>query len=330
LLRHAALAGVVGLILTAVAGLSPASASPSDTVDARQVAMRPVKLLHWNLAGAARNWGDSDVVDRLVQEAMEVRPDVVTMNEACGNQVKAFRDQMATAGWGMEFGYAKAQTTNLKCGNLGSADLSVGNAVFVRGSVVARQNYSFDQNNKLPANGIGGSDRVIACLSLRFSGTPMDTKVCTTHLAQRDDALPNPFKNAEEQTRELARVFGPEARRFPFILTGDFNIESPPNNAALATLYPAPAGAGDFSEVDQYRGCVPTSPCVPAQGGAPTHTGHGQGPVKLDYLFADRWHFTVPPGKVVVDTNVGWCRGGEDEPCSDHFLVSAEVQLPAA
>lgn len=326
-------AALAGLLLTAVTAL-PAAAAPGDAdasaASAQPAALRPVKLLHWNLAGAARNWGDTDVVDRLVQETLEVRPDVVTMNESCGNQVKAFRDKLASAGWGMEFGYAKAQNTNVKCGNFGSTDLSVGNAVFVRGSVVARQNYSFDQNNKLPANGIGGSDRVIACLSLRFSGTPMDTKVCTTHLAQRDDTLPNPFKNAEEQTRELARVFGPEARRFPFILTGDFNIESPPANAALATLYPAPAGTGDFSEVDQYRACVPPAACVAAQGGAPTQTGHGQGPVKLDYLFADRWHFTVPPGKVVVDTNVGWCRGGEDEPCSDHFLVSAEVLMPAA
>ncbi|SDK91736.1 hypothetical protein [Nonomuraea jiangxiensis] len=87
-----------------------------------------------------------------------------------------------------------------------------------------------------------------------------------------------------------------------------------------------------MTEVDQERDCGELGSCVPRQsGGGPTHwsdEASGNQPQKIDYVFAGRWHLFVPPGRVEHLTDVGQC-GGDDHPCSDHYLFRSQVQLPS-
>jgi endonuclease/exonuclease/phosphatase family metal-dependent hydrolase len=295
---------------------------------------KTLKLLHWNLAGATKNNGDYQVVGRLVREVLDNQPDVITVNEICSNQFDHLRGKLTEAGFRTESNYVAGQPFNPTCSNAGDFRYSIGNAVLVRGTAVKKQSYLFVDDNKLLEDGIPIPlvfERVIACITTRFPDTDEDAKVCSTHLAQEEDGEPNPLKDAEEQVREMARVFGPEAREKPFILGGDMNIPAPPANGALATLYPPAMNttdwstAGDFHEVDQERQCVQSVPCEIAQGGEFTQAGKGGR--KLDYLFADRWHFVVPVGKVRVNRDVGEC-GEDPKPCSDHWLLHGEIQMP--
>jgi endonuclease/exonuclease/phosphatase family metal-dependent hydrolase len=288
-----------------------------------------LKVLHWNVAGAAKNDGNFDVIDRLIQEVQARRPDVISVNEICSGQYGYLGDRLRAIGWPMDSTFQVGLVYNPTCFNLHDPGISDGNAVFVHGTMTGEEGYLFDGDNKLVKDGdpsLTSRNRSVACISTRFGSTDRDTKVCSTHLAQQVDGDPNPYAAAEAQTRELARVFGPQARTMPFILAGDFNIRvlGGPNDA-LGTLYGAPAGNGDFGEVDQDRRCLVTSPCQPEQGGEPSQ--QGEGGRKIDYVFASRWHTVIPVGRVEVVHDVGTC-GDDGHACSDHWIFRSEVQLP--
>ncbi|MEH1130251.1 endonuclease/exonuclease/phosphatase family protein [Micromonospora sp. CPCC 206061] len=278
--------------------------------------VRTVKILHWNIAGAAMNEGDYYVIDRLMDEVRLRSPDVLTLNEICKNQYNHLRSRLADAGYQMEGHFRYTDAGNPTCFNAGDISLEVGNALFVKAPVVSRQSYAFWLDNELVEDD-SAPGRTIACITARFSGTAEDAKVCATHLETGYPDKPD----AGKQARELARVFGPEARQKPFILVGDTNISTPPHDPALSTLYGAPIGSGDFGEIEQERACLTSTPCGLAQGGAATF--HDR---KLDYIFADHWHFHIPVGRAVVNQGIGTC-GDDGEPCSDHYLLYGEVLL---
>jgi endonuclease/exonuclease/phosphatase family metal-dependent hydrolase len=287
-----------------------------------------VKMLHWNVAGATRNDGNFDVIDRLIAEVQARRPDAISVNEICSGQYGYLDDRLRAIGYPMTSVFQVGLVYNPTCFNLHDPGISDGNAVFVRGTVSGDERYIFDGDNKLVKDAdpsLVNRNRSVACIITRFDGTDRDTKVCSTHLAQQVDAAPNPYAEEEAQTRELARVFGPQARTTPFILAGDFNIRVFDSNDALGTLYGAPAGTGDFGEVDQERRCLVTTPCQPEQGGEPTQ--QGEGGRKIDYVFTSRWHTVIPVGRVEIVHDVGTC-GEDHHACSDHWIFRSEVQLP--
>jgi hypothetical protein len=107
----------------------------------------------------------------------------------------------------------------------------------------------------------------------------------------------------------------------PFVLAGDTNIPTEPVTADMGPLYGPAAGTGDFNEAFSERDCAVVQTCLVKQGGPPTFV-NGK---KLDYIFASRWHTVVPMGRAWVDQDLGTCH---DHPCSDHFTVHAEVQIP--
>ena len=165
----------------------------------------------------------------------------------------------------------------------------------MRGTVSREQDFIFDANNKLIEDGVPIpkiTKRAVACVTARITSTDRDTKVCATHL---ETGYPTENQDAAAQVRELARVFGPEARQMPFILAGDTNIPTPPTDAAIGPLYGAPLGTGDFWEIEQERACETSPTCDLAQGGQVTYEPRNE---KLDYVFASRWHMYIPVGRV--------------------------------
>jgi endonuclease/exonuclease/phosphatase family metal-dependent hydrolase len=281
---------------------------------------RTLKVLHWNIDGAKDNDGDFFVIDRLIREVQERRPDVITLNEACRGQFEYLTERLAAIGWQMHGHFVVAEAFNHTCFNDGdeAGVLQVGNAVFVRGTVSREQDYIFDPSHNLIEDGVPIpelTDRAVACVTARFPDTDRDVKTCAIHL---DTDSPS----YTAQVLELARVFGPEARQMPFILAGDTNIITPPTDAAIGPLYGAPLGTGDFWEIEQERDCQASPTCDLAQGGQKTYKDR-----KLDYVFASRWHMYVPVGRVFVNYNVGQC-GEDQQDCSDHAIQHSEVVLP--
>jgi endonuclease/exonuclease/phosphatase family metal-dependent hydrolase len=299
-----------------------------DAVAVAPVATKTIGVLNWNLAGATRNDGDPEVVDRLIREIHDRRPDVVSLNEVCENQSDYLREKLDESGYHMEVDFHATQEGNFTCFNAGDWSLRAGNAILARGTKVRKQTYIFDGDDELREISTVYTGRGVGCMTVRLTDTAADTKACTTHLSQKAEGT-----RREAQARELARVFGPEARRMPFILAGDLNIHTPPRSEALGSLYALPAGSGDFLEVNGERGCLTEPQCVQSQGGEPTHP---EDPLpdngvdddsKLDYIFASQWHTSVPIGRSSVNRDVGSC-GADDHGCSDHWLFYGEVNLP--
>jgi hypothetical protein len=299
--------------------------------------VQTIKILHWNLDGAKDNHGDYDVVDRFVQEILAKQPDIISMNEICERQFVRVGDELRDAGYVVEGYYHASQIAVPNCFTSHQPELrtSAGNAILMRGNMVSHQGWMFDGDEKLQERVTQpGETRSIACVTARIDKVLTDIKACAAHLQQRDDEAPNPVEGAQKELREMARVFGPEAKTTPFVLAGDMNIPTPPADDALAYLYP-PAktttdwtNSGQFVEVNQQQGCilVPTS-CEISQGGEATHRGNnGQ---KLDYVFGSRWQFVVPVGRVSVNRDVGTCAAPPVHDCSDHWLFYSELQLPA-
>ncbi|MET8162372.1 endonuclease/exonuclease/phosphatase family protein [Sphaerisporangium sp. NPDC005289] len=302
---------------------------PSDTLTS-------VDVLHWNLAGGNKNKGRYDVVERLVQEVQVRNPDVISLNEVCLRQFEHLNVRLREIGYEMSGYYHASNLIVPDCTVAPDTRVSAGNAVLVKGSMVSHQGWVFNADDELeeriaqPGEALLGVDRSVACVVARLPGAGRDLKVCSTHLQQDDDTAPNPYEVAEKQVREMARVFGPEARTMPLILAGDFNIRVPPSNGTLGTIYADPAGTGEFNEVDQERDCGENGSCVPRQSGNPTHWGNklsGNLPQKIDYVFASRWHLYVPPGRAQHLTDVGTC-GDDNHPCSDHYIFRSQVLLP--
>jgi endonuclease/exonuclease/phosphatase family metal-dependent hydrolase len=295
------------------------------------VALQPVtttstvKVMHWNLAGATdRNRGEFKVVDRLVQEILAKHPDVVTLNEVCIGQFDHAVDELFSAGYQMQGDFAVAQAINHGCFNPGVNGTQAGAAILVRGEVKSDLKYAFNSDNvlssDLPVPDL--DDRIVECVIARITGTTKDAKICTTHLAKEEENVSPPWAEAEVQTKELARFFANETHNSgPFMLTGDFNIPTPPENVAMSSLYSGLLGTGDFHEAWEERACAGTSPCELQQGGPATHGSDR----KLDYIFADRWNFTVPADRTSINDDVWTCN--DEKKCSDHKIAYAEFQL---
>lgn len=280
---------------------------------------QPLKLLHFNMAGATLNKGQYPIIGRIIREVQERRPDVISLNEVCDRQYAHLLIQLRAIGYPMAGYFQKSRTFVGTCLRLPDTRHEAGNAILVRGTLTGDQGYMFTTNHVLQAREqpTVTESRSVACVTAVFAAGGPPVKACSTHLAPKDSGQANPYAAPEAEVRELARVFGPEAAAGPFLLLGDLNLL--PGNPALGTLYAAPAGTtGEFWEVDQYRNCTVDSCAGPVQGGAPSH---GEG--KIDYAFVSRGHFTFGYQNVQM-IDAGNC---DSHACSDHRIFRSEVTL---
>jgi hypothetical protein len=78
------------LVLTLLAVLLPqpgASGASGQGVLALSAPKRQtLKLLHFNMAGGAKNNGTYPIIGRIIREVQERRPDIISLNEICDRQ----------------------------------------------------------------------------------------------------------------------------------------------------------------------------------------------------------------------------------------------------
>jgi endonuclease/exonuclease/phosphatase family metal-dependent hydrolase len=288
-----------------------------------------LNILHWNMAGSAKNSGGFDVVERLITEVQNTRPDLLSLNELCETQYVQLVKRLDQIGYHMESKYHPSRVNIPPC-YLGwisvetpAPPATAGNAVFVRGTKISEHGYEFNDSDRLEERYVKiGDERSVACLTFRPLVVDKDLTACSTHLAQESGT---DYTKPEAQIRELAAFFGPAADKAPWVLLGDFN--RPPPNTALGKLYSEPIGTGVFSEVGEERNCFGVGNlCEISQGGPDTQgdTEHGQ---KIDYVFLSRRFAYLNGLNVAVNTDVGHCEDDNDV-CSDHYLFHSMVTIP--
>jgi endonuclease/exonuclease/phosphatase family metal-dependent hydrolase len=290
--------------LLVVAALTPALLTQSA---AAAQSARNLKVLQFNMAGAALNGGGPAVVDRIVEKVIENDTQVVSLNEICERK-QFMLLQQKLAGIGMHGYFASVRI--FRAPDCGLNDLlqfdRAGNAVFVRANFRDEASYKF-QSSTL------GDPRGAACVTAEFE---VWTRVCAAHTSKKDG---DSRQLAADEVKELQTTLFPAAtRRLPFILAGDLNLTPDwpsASSPAIARLYaPEAGGNGDYWEVDQ---CAGSSPCSPRIGGTATH---GEG--KLDYIFVSKAHFDEQVSARVEDA--GQCDGHS---CSDHKMLWGDVKL---
>ncbi|MEU9831391.1 ricin-type beta-trefoil lectin domain protein [Streptosporangium sp. NPDC048047] len=302
------------------AGETPASGESAVAAAALAAPQRQtLKLLHFNMAGGAKNNGTYPIIGRIIREVQERRPDVISLNEVCDRQYGHLLIQLEAIGYAMQGHFQESRTFVPDCVVFPDTRNEAGNAVLVRGTVTGHQGYMFTTDHKLEAREqpTVTESRSVACVTALFAIADQPVKACSTHLAPKDSAASNPYAAPEAEARELARVFGPEAAAGSFILMGDLNLK--PGNPALGSLYAPDAGTtGEFWETDMHYYCSDTFCDGPVQGGDPSHA---EG--KIDYTFVSRKHFSFEHQNVQM-VDAGNC---DDHICSDHKMFRSEVYL---
>lgn len=289
---------------TVLAGCQPGdpepgpTGSPSASTSTAGPEPKAIKVLHWNVAGARedRNFGQFGVIDKLAEQVRSERPDVISLNELCGNQNEHLTDRIKDLGY---VGNFAANNWNFACGAIpGRSNMGV--AVYVAGGAAP------GSGNDYPAG------QSTACLT-SAGATPI--RACSTHLTSPNKEHPEPVVRPE--VYEVSRVLDP-FRHLPVVVAGDFNL--PSTNVGMRSLYER------YYETDQAG---------PACGASTGHcTFPDSGPAKkLDYLFVDKEHFLErtearisAPGTCQIRKPQG---GTVDRPCSDHMkYVGTAYLLP--
>lgn len=247
-----------------------------------------IRVAHYNLCGAAAvcPWnsggsGPGTSIARLVERAADFRADIVTVNEICLTQYAELKRQLARAGWQMDGTYASSQDNVPACGSTGR----FGSAVLSREDVPDdRQEYSrfVDTGGETYTNGGRTVEvrRGLLCADTWFAGEPLTA--CTAHTNAK---APGQLREIRDRTADTARF--PDD--VPVIVAGDLNL--PPTDPALSYL------TDRFTEADS---------------GDQEPTADGR---KIDYVFADRRHFTAVDGDAEMYAE------------SDHALLTGRFTL---
>ncbi|MFD5078596.1 endonuclease/exonuclease/phosphatase family protein [Streptomyces sp. NPDC058371] len=273
---------VGSVVAVLVAATTSACGAPGPKETDRPAPGHPtLRVLQYNLCGAAAHctWnaggsGADTSVARVVSEARDLEPDIITLNEICLTQYASLKRQLAAAGRRMDGTYASFHDNVPNCGGTGQ----YGEAV------LSRTDVPDDVQDFRPFVHTGGErytnagrtvpvHRGLLCAHTRFAGRPLTA--CTAHA----------YAGAPEQLREIRDWTLEPSRDTPTVMAGDLNL--PPDSSALDYLTP------HFAEADHDE--------------EPTADGR-----KIDYVFADRRHFTVVTGDA------------RKFPESDHALLTGQ------
>ncbi len=253
---------------------------------------RTIKVLHWNISGAVLNKGFNNVVDKMFGEFEARRPDILSINEGCRDQVEHLRDRLKAKGYPVTLQFAPTGDNALCVHSFGTNTAQSGPAVLAVGGGTIGYNHYWQGTTSVDHR----TDRGMACITANL-GKPV--RFCSLHLATADG-------EAAAQVESMIGRFGQSFRDAPAVLLGDFN--APPGflQQNAPSLY-APTGL--FFEAD-------------AAENKPTH---GEG--KLDYVFMSADHF-APTGTIEVKdmgTHDPWW--GNRRAYSDHRLLHGEITL---
>jgi endonuclease/exonuclease/phosphatase family metal-dependent hydrolase len=291
-----------------------ALAAPPDGASAQ--AGDTLRALHWNIAGAVTDWpwGDSNkpansgtlqVAWRLADEVLRRDAQLVSINEACSQQVGLVLTRLRAAGKTAyhQFSPSYSRFSNPLCGN-GLA----GNAVIAIDASETHGRTTIFLDNE-GVTGDSGTERNAACVDVSFGAHRVFA--CSTHLESGNDPA------AVAQARSLSSTLLARYPGQPIVLVGDFNVRP----SALPFVYsPEQGGEGGFHEADY-------NPALPERArGTYSWSASAESRRKLDYVFADRGHFANAPMSDIVDggrciTPVG------RRPCSDHLMVASTLQF---
>jgi hypothetical protein len=223
----------------------------------RASAAGPARVLHFNICGAACNYGvvgrggpGNDVVEDVRSRIAGFNPGIVTLNEICVGQFNRLKALLAGGAVKMT-GVFRAQRNDSRCDNGGG----FGDAVFTAGGIDGQKVLA------LP-NPSGGEHRAVLCVRTSVAGGPL--LACVLHTV-----TDNPMKG--KQVAAAAKALNGEAGRGAVIVGGDFNTTP----GGMRALLEAGQG-GRFFDVDPER--------------AGTRGG------KIDYILFDRGHFSGPFG----------------------------------
>ncbi|MGW5847768.1 endonuclease/exonuclease/phosphatase family protein [Streptomyces sp. NPDC055254] len=250
-----------------------------------------IRVMHYNVCGAASGcpWnaggsGRGTSIERVVEQAKETSPDVISLNEVCQDQYQALRGKLALTGLPMDGAFAEAHDNVDNCGRSGS----FGSAVLVRQSlgVAVPEHRPYTDTGGETYDGRGRAEEVhrgLLCVTTLFAGRPL--KACTTHANA----------TAPGQLEELRRWMDDESvlpEAIPTLIAGDLNHQ--PNTAAVAPLYESRFVEADEANRTWFtKGSTGGVVCKKAdaqrcRNGAPTTQGR-----KIDYVFADEAHFSL-------------------------------------
>jgi endonuclease/exonuclease/phosphatase family metal-dependent hydrolase len=206
-------------------------------------------IVHWNLAGWARNAGDSAVARRLARDALATDPPplAVTANEVCDAQYDALLELLAPAGFSGAAAWSVPDFGETGC-------RSYGNVVFWRGGDGGVERYTYP--NELQADGAATREKRNVLLAASATGA---FRVATTHPSPR-------LEVAEGQVRALTEWLDERSAGPPILLAGDLNLT--PRRHALDELYRT------HQEAERLPRWLPR----------PTHNSLR----KLDYVFVPR------------------------------------------
>ncbi|WP_353945334.1 FG-GAP-like repeat-containing protein [Streptomyces sp. HUAS MG91] len=297
----------------------------SGTAEARTTGPQ-LKVIHYNLCGAAYacpnnlgGTGEGTSVARLVTEASSYQPDIITVDEICLSQYAALKLQLTRAGWTMDGTYASSQDNVVNCGS----DKRFGSAVLSRQDVPddVQEYHAFVHTGDETYTNDGRTVEVkrgLLCANTSYDGRPL--KACTAHT----------YAAAPEQLQEIADWTADPSLfpvNTPVVLGADLNLQ--PNEGGLAHLYDHTHSSKDataqpigrFLEADETNPAwfaetstggvtCPATGTVRCRNGAPTASAR-----KIDYVFADRRHFTAPSLAATAFAE------------SDHALLKASFTL---
>jgi endonuclease/exonuclease/phosphatase family metal-dependent hydrolase len=188
----------------------PGADSPRATDAPRRAASSPYTLMQMNvcLSGLAGCWPDAAypaVVQEAVARIRSARPDAVTLNEACRNDVERMARRV---GYHLRFSRVIYRGSPLQCIDPGGRGL-FGDAVLTRSPIVASENRPFRAQS-------GIEQRRWLC-----AGTRRGVDVCTTHLNTR--TTDTSIATNDAQCAELAALLARRAADGGVVFGGDVN-----------------------------------------------------------------------------------------------------------
>ncbi|MCG8971474.1 endonuclease/exonuclease/phosphatase family protein [Streptomyces sp. CL12-4] len=253
----AAIAGVPAPAATAVPTAASAEASRAGAVFSNRVA-------NFNVCNPCRVSNPSYHVDRIVNEIVKYKPQVIALEEICVGETKRIVSKLRAKGYRYYTAHGSVSRTWWGCYEAGSA---YGNAILSAAPLTNKVNHRYAEGGSEP-RGYVAADTTVAGKKVR---------VFATHLAQSGQSK----VRASEISELLRTVLGHRDA----IVLGDFNAD--PKYSEMQPMWASFRDADPACGPDQNR-----PPCQPTADAAPYRK-------KFDYIFLRKTgSFTTPSAGV--------------------------------